>query len=405
MKVLQINCVYNKGSTGKIMDEIHAQLSREGEQSIICYGRGPKTSDPNVYKSCSEFYAKCNNLLSRFTGLMYGGCVLSTTKLIRIIRREAPDIVHLHCINGYFVNIPRLISFLKKNGIKTVLTLHAEFMHTANCSHAFACDKWLSGCGHCPRLKKETGSLLFDRTHTSYQNMKAAFDGFEHLTVVSVSPWLAERAARSPILAGKDHRVVLNGLDTAIFRRVPDTKALRAEIGVGDSKMIFHATPNFTNDPLHIKGGYYILRTAEELLARGINAKFVIAGDHPKDLVTPDNVILLGRVADQTRLASLYAAADLTVIASKRETFSMVVAESISCGTPVIGFEAGAPEQIAIPQYSQFVEYGNTDALSKAICEALLTPYDKETISKTGAQKYDKAKMVRQYIEIYKERK
>jgi hypothetical protein len=153
MKVLQINCVYNKGSTGKIMGEIHAALKREGEQSVICYGRGEKTTDPGVYKTCGELYAKCNNLASRFTGLMYGGCHISTAKLVRIIRREAPDVVHLHCINGYFVNIPRIVTWLKKGDIKTVLTLHAEFMHTANCAHAFECEKWLFGSGHCSRVR------------------------------------------------------------------------------------------------------------------------------------------------------------------------------------------------------------------------------------------------------------
>ncbi len=405
MKVLQVNCVYNKGSTGKIMGDIHAELKRQGEQAVICYGRGARTSDPDVYKSCSELYAKLNNLVSRFTGLMYSGCYLSTAKLIRRIRKEAPDVVHLHCINGYFVNIPRLVTFLKNSGIKTVLTLHAEFMHTANCAHALDCDRWLVGCGHCPRLRKETKSLFFDRTHISFQKMKEAFDGFDNLTVVSVSPWLSERARRSPILAGKDHRVVLNGLDTDIFRVYPDAGQLRAELGVGDAKMIFHATPHFTDDKDHIKGGYYILRMAENFLARGVNAKFVIAGNYPSGLAVPENVILLGRVSDQVRLAGLYAAADLTVIASKKETFSMIVAESLSCGTPVVGFEAGAPEQITVPQYSRFVEYGNTRALTDAALDVLNAAHDKLAVLEAGKQKYDKAEMVRRYLEIYKENK
>jgi glycosyltransferase involved in cell wall biosynthesis len=199
--------------------------------------------------------------------------------------------------------------------------------------------------------------------------------------------------------------VVLNGLDTAIFRPYSNADALRAELGVGLSKMIFHATPMFTNDPNHIKGGYYILRVAEEFLARGIDAKFVIAGDYPDNLTVPPNVILLGRVADQTRLAMLYAAADLTILASKRETFSMIVAESLSCGTPVVGFEAGAPEQITISAYSRFVEYGNVEALCTAACEMLDADYDRASIAKAGMQKYDKGEMVHRYIEIYKENK
>ena len=175
MKVLQINCVHNVGSTGKIVYEIHKALQSRDMETIICYGRGKKVREESVYKVCSELYAKFNNLMSRFTGLMYGGCYFSTRKLIGIIKKEKPDVVHLHCLNGYFVNIYRLITWLKECNVKTVLTLHAEFMHTANCAHAFDCEKWKSGCGKCPRYKKETKSLFLDRTHLSWQKMKKAF--------------------------------------------------------------------------------------------------------------------------------------------------------------------------------------------------------------------------------------
>lgn len=100
---------------------------------------------------------------------MYGGCLISTDKLFRIIKKEKPDIVHLHCLNGYFINIYRLITFLKNNNYKTVLTLHAEFMYTANCGHALECDKWKTGCGKCPRLRSETKSWFIDGTAKSWK--------------------------------------------------------------------------------------------------------------------------------------------------------------------------------------------------------------------------------------------
>lgn len=159
MKVLQVNCVYKNGSTGKITYDIHRELQTRGIESVVCYGRGEKTDEPGIYKTCGEFYSKINNLFSRFTGVMYGGCFFSTNKLISVIEKERPDIVHLHCINGYFVNIYRLVKWLKKKKIKTVLTLHAEFMHTANCGYALDCDRWKNGCGNCPRLKKKRNHL------------------------------------------------------------------------------------------------------------------------------------------------------------------------------------------------------------------------------------------------------
>ena len=112
MKVMQINCVYNTGSTGKIVHDIHTELKKRGIDSIVCYGRGKNITEADVYKTSSEFLAKFNNVKSRFTGMPYNGSFFATNKLFKIIKKEKPDVVHLHCINGYFVNIYRLINFL-----------------------------------------------------------------------------------------------------------------------------------------------------------------------------------------------------------------------------------------------------------------------------------------------------
>ena len=398
MKVMQINCVYNKGSTGKIMCDIHNGLLENGIESVICYGRGAGTTDKNVYKTCSELYAKLNNLLSRITGLMYGGCFFSTNKLISIIKKEKPDVVHLHCINGYFVNIYRLVSWLKKSKIKTVLTLHAEFMHTANCGHALDCDKWKTGCGSCPRLKQETKSWLFDGTHKSFVKMQRAFEDFENLTVVSVSPWLMERAEQSPILKGKKHTVVLNGLNTDIFK-IYDTSELRKKHGINeDEKVVFHATPAFSDDKNHFKGGYYVLELAKAFT----NVKFLIAGPFKIEGAIPENVILLGNVNNQVELAKYYSMADLTVITSKKETFSMILAESMACGTPVAGFFAGGPETITINDYSLFAEYGNIERLKEATEKILNQSFNREQISAEAKEKYCKQNMLNNYLEVYK---
>lgn len=401
MKVLQVNCVFNKGSTGKITYDIHSELLKQGYDSVICYGRGEKTKEKNVYKTCGEFYSKCNNLLSRLTGLMYGGCCFSTKKLISIIKKEKPDVVHLQCLNGYFVNVYRLITWLKKNNVKTVLTLHAEFMYTASCGYALDCDRWQSGCGRCPRLKRETKSFFIDGTAKSWLKMKKAFDGFDdNLVVVSVSPWLMDRAKKSSILQNKKHEVILNGVNTEIFHCY-DTSELRKQMGLDGKKIIFHATPAFNNDVNSIKGGYYVIKLAEKMLDE--NVIFVVAGNYPNGLKVPSNVLLLGNVSDQILLAKYYSMADVTLLTSKKETFSMVTAESLCCGTPVVGFKAGAPEQIAIPEYSSFVEYGNVDALKSEVDKILNSENLKCNVAYFSHGKYSKQTMIDGYIKVYEE--
>ncbi len=393
MKVLQVNCVYNTGSTGKIVHDIHTELKNNGHDSVVCYGRGIKVKEANVYKTCGELYSKFNNLLSRFTGIMYGGCFLSTNKLIAIIRKENPDVVHLHCINGYFVNIYRLVSWLKANKIKTVLTLHAEFMHTANCGFAFECEKWKTGCGNCPRFKKETKALFFDRTARSYKKMQKAFDGFQdNLIVTSVSPWLMERAKQSPILKDKNHTVVLNGLDTSVFYPRDNKKFIKS-----DRKTVLFVTPSFSLDKNHLKGGYYVI----ELARRMPHIDFVIVGCRENLEGLPENVINVGRVDVQDTLAQYYSDADVTILTSKCETFSMVLAESLCCGTPVVGFKAGGPESIAILQYCQFVEYGNIGIFEATLKKTINDVKNSLKIAENAIKKYKKEEMTSKYIDIY----
>ena len=82
MKVLQVNCVYRKGSTGKIVADLHEALLARGVESVVCYGRGASVREPHVHKVCGEWYAKWNHLRARITGVMYGGCFFSTKRLI-----------------------------------------------------------------------------------------------------------------------------------------------------------------------------------------------------------------------------------------------------------------------------------------------------------------------------------
>lgn len=401
MKILQVNSVYGFGSTGKITADIHRELLHRGIESIVCYGRRDNTSDVGVYRICSDFYSHVQKFSARATGFMNGGCWLSTHRLIKIIEKEKPNVVHLQCINEAFVNIYELVAWLKKHHYKTVLTLHAEFMYTGGCSHAFDCDQWSTheGCGHskCPRYRSDMHSWFFDRTSTMWKRMKQAFEGFENLTVVSVSPWLKKRAERAPIFTGMKHCVVYNGLNTDVFHLYKESK-LRNDLDLLNKPVIFHVTPAFSMDQNHIKGGYYVFEVAKCMP----NAHFVIAGSYPGNLEVPGNVHMLGEVNNQQLLAQYYSMANITLLTSKKETFSMVCAESLCCGTPVVGFKAGAPELISLGNYSKFVEHGNVKFLVGAIDNMLLSNHSKEQISYDAAKYYSTKGMVDRYEEIYR---
>lgn len=399
MRVLQINCVYGTGSTGKIVRDLHTAFLNKGIESFVCYGRGKKTKEINVYKTANEIISKGNNVLSRFTGIQYAGSYLATKKIIKIIEEIKPDIVHLHCINGFFVNIYKLVSYLNKNSMPTVLTLHAEFMYTGNCGYALECEKWKSesGCNHCYQLKMATGSYFFDRTHAAWVRMKNVFANFKNLEVISVSPWLEKRAKQSIILRDKIHRCIFNGIDVdnIFYYRKENAQNLRENLRLEGKRVVLYVTAAFSK----FKGADYVLELAKKMP----ETFFLVIGNKDSIEHCPDNIIPIGRIENQEELAVYYSMADITILTSQKETFSMVCAESLSCGTPVVGFKAGAPEGISIQEYSIFCEYGDIELLRKALQDAFCNSsfFYKEEISRRAKQIYSKEKMCDEYINVY----
>lgn len=406
MKILQVNCVYQKGSTGKIVSDIHRCLQIGGHESVVCYGRGGIINEPYVYKFCSETESKVYHLLNKFGWLMYAVCPIATRRLIKIIKNEQPDVVHLHCINGYCVDIYKLLKFLGQSNIKTIVTHHAEFFYTGSCGHAYDCEKFQQepGCYSCPILCEATGNCWFDRTTIAWRKMKKAFSFFNpnHILFTAVSPWVVSRLQLSPICNQFTCKWVPNGLETSIFKPVTinEVADIRARLPHTSGKMVLHVSASFNTQKNHIKGGYFIKQLAEEMPQH----LFVVVASVIGNIEgLPENVYVWGRANGQKELAALYTAADITVIASKRETFSMIVAESLSCGTPVAGFLAGGPESIAISDYTRFVKYGDLQKLRSVVEELLYNNYNAAVISQKAHEKYSKETMTQGYIKVYKE--
>lgn len=399
MKILQINTVYKLGSTGKIVYEIHNQLKRAGQESFIIYGRGKTYYEDNVFKTSLETEGKIQALYARISGDFYGGAYYSTYKLIKKIKTISPDIVHIHLMNGNYVNNYKLLMFLAKNNYKTIITLHAEINYTGICEHAFDCERWKTGCGKCPQVFKKYQSLFFDRTAIEWKRKAKAYAKFKSLTLVSVSEWLQNRAKQSPMFKNRNFYVVGNGLDTAIYHPV-EINDLKEKLELANEKIILHVTPSFRSP---VKGGKHVIEIAKRLLNE--NVKIIIVGYDGYNGQLPSNIITIGHTQSKQELAQYYSLANITLMTSKLETFSMVCVESLSCGTPVIGYKAGAPEQISIPEYSEFVENGNIEELEIVVRKWLYKDVDSQSLIEKVNNKYSTESMFTEYMSIYEELK
>lgn len=397
MKILQVNCVYDQGSTGIITASIHRALLAAGHGSVVCYGRRQAPREPFVHKVCNDFFGKVNHGIAMVTGFMYGGCLFSTGKLISIIKNEKPDLVHLQCINGNFVNIYRLVEWLKQSGIPTVLTIHAEFMYTANCGYSLGCEGWKQGCVNCPHPKKATGTLFVSRTAESFEKMRRAFAGFDRLTIVGPSEWICRQADQSAVLSGKTFKTIYNGIDTKTFSPAC-SNSIRQKCSIsGEEKLILFVTATFDET----KGADRFLELANSFA--GMPYRFVVAGvAAPAD--APENVRFLGRIDSRSELTALYAAADAAVICSRLDNYPTVCLESAACGTPVVGFDVGGVAEAIGNGMGRVVPDGDIGAMHTALEAVCAVPKsDWQRKASPLSRSLSDEHMCRSYLALYEE--
>ncbi len=395
--MLNVNGI--SGSTGKIVTDIKNVLESNGNECLICYGANDHIKTYGYERICGEGERKLNAAISRMTGILHGVFTpFSYLRFKKVVETWHPDIVHIHCPNGYIIDLFKTLEYLAENNIKTVLTNHAEYFYTGGCGYAYDCLKWKTGCYECDNLKSKIG---LDVSKIEWNRYKAAFDKFSvnNLIITSVSPWVEKRSKESLTLGRFTNTTVMNGVNTDVFKIRPISNNVFERLPK-DKPIVLHVTAEFTTDKTSIKGGYWIREVAKNLP----NLNFVVACNFLgkiEDL--PSNVMVWGRTSNQNELAELYNASSLTLLSSKRETFSMIVAESLSCGTPLVGYKSGGPESIAIEEYTEFVNYGDINNLKNAIELKLkmTKAVNRIDIEKKAHSMYSKEAMTSNYLDTY----
>lgn len=100
-----------------------------------------------------------------------------------------------------------------------------------------------------------------------------------------------------------------------------------------------------------------------------------------------ERVSFLGEL-HRPEVASRLRQADLFVLASRLETFSVATVEAMACGVPVVATACGGPEELVGPEAGAIVPAGDPAALAKAIDRALSIRFDSEAISRGVAGRY-----------------
>lgn len=396
MKVLQINSVCGTGSTGRIVVQISDYLNQQDVENYIAYGYG-KSGRPNTFCFGNSLDAHLHSFFSRKLGWQGKMSHIPTWHLIRYMERINPDIVHLHNIHGHYLNYEMLFQYLKKKNCQVVWTFHDCWPVTGKCAHftEVKCEKWKTGCFECPQLDRYPDSER-DRSRKSYLEKKEAFTSIPNLHIVTVSNWL-KSVVEASFLGKADVRSIYNGIDTERFSY--QDSSIREQYQL-QGKFIILSLASVWNKG---KGLERFIALSKKLQKDEMIVLIGVTPDQQKCL--PKNIIGLPRISDQIVLTQWYSTADVYINFSIEETFGLVVAEAMACGTPAIVMNSTACPEVVDSDTGFVVEPMDIDEVQAAI----------ETIKARGKDVYSlKCKeriyqlfnlrlMQRQYCDLYKE--
>ena len=372
MKVLFINTVYGKGSTGRIIKDLGETLTNNGHEFCVAFGRGEDTVGVNSYRIGAKKDYMLHALFSRVTDRAGFYSASATKELVKFIKEFNPDIIHLHNLHGYYVNVKILFEYLKNEFKgKVVWTIHDCWALTGHCTYfTFAqCDRWQKACYSCPEKKAYPKSMLRDNSKVNFQEKKELFSGLSDMTVVTVSDWLKGETEKS-FLGQYPVKRIYNGIDLEKFS--PCESNVREKYNCRNKKLILCVSDGWDER----KGLSKLIETAK---ISPEEWKYIVVGlDKEQIPQMPQNVIGLERTWNQQELIELYSAADVFFNPSVEETFGLVTAEAMACGTPVIVLNSTASPELIKKEKSGVISPVKTtpEELVETIKNALMLKND-----------------------------
>jgi glycosyltransferase involved in cell wall biosynthesis len=336
---------------------------------------------------------------------------------------ERPDVIHCHNLHGGYFDL-RALPWLSQQ-VPLVLTLHDTWLLSGHCGYSLDCERWKTGCGHCPDL---TIYPAVRRDATAYNwRRKREIYAKSRLYVATPCRWLMQRVEQSMLgPAMVEGRVIPYGVNLSVFRAEEGLTA-RAALDIPQNvRVLLFAAHRGRRNPFK---DYDTIQAAVAQVAERQPRQsilFIALGeDAPAEQIGGAEVRFVPYQKDPAVVALYYQAADLYLHAARADTFPNTVLEALACGTPVVATAVGGiPEQIKGLQSSErsildlnrygvdeatgvLVPPGDPQAMATVIEQLLnnesLRRHIGENASKDAQRRFDLRRHASDYLEWYKQ--
>ena len=392
MKILQISTNWGHGGPGGVVKDIHNYLKDKGHEPMVAYGRYDVPEDVPSIKIGSDLNIYYHVLMTRLFDSSGFSSKKATKQLVKKIEKISPDIVHLHNLIGYYLNVEILFEYLKRANIPVVWTLHDCWAFTGHCINfeRKGCEKWKTECNKCPLKDNYPEAIVFDCSSANYRRKKKAFNGVPNMELVTPSGWLANLVSESYL---KDYpcNVINNGIDLDVFK--PIESDIREQYSLEDKKLLL-CVASVWNE---MKGEHIVYELAEKL---DDSYAIVMIGRKSADSI-PSRIIDLPRTQNIEELVKWYTAADVFVNPTLGDNFPTVNIEALACGTPIVTNNTGGSPEIAGNEYGRIVYSKSADEFIEKINECILANYSSEDC-RNASLKFARDVCFEKYMDVYR---
>ena len=399
MKIFQINTTVNSGSTGRIAEEIGNVLIANGHESYIAYGRGNQNSKSTKIKIGSSTDVAIHGVITLLTDRHGFGSRKATHNLIKKIDEINPDVIGLHNLHGYYLNIEILFKYIAEKNIPVIWTFHDCWPFTGHCTYfdSVGCEKWKTQCNKCPKTKMYPKSIGLDNSFKNYNDKKRIFNQVQNLHIVTPSHWLKglvkESYLKHPVTC------IHNGIDLNQFRLATNTDALREKLQLQNKKIVLGVASIWDE-----RKGLLDFKKLARLLSDSY--KIVLIGLTQKQIdILPNNMLGIKRTESVAELATYYSMANVFVNPTYQDNFPTTNIEALACGTPVITYNTGGSAEAIDEETGEIVQKGEIQLLKQAIEKWCENSSVKISIKcRTRAEKFfNKEDRYSEYLAIYEQ--
>jgi putative colanic acid biosynthesis glycosyltransferase len=387
MRIAYINSESNS-STGSIIQNLTSQAVKQGNE--VCFITAINNPFPFIKDSFVTFRGPISHYATKINADISGrdgfANHLETKKAIRFLKAWKPDVIHLNNPTDHYLDLRLLLNYIAEEHIPTVYSVHDCWLLSGRCVSFGPCEKWKTGCGHCPYRKNGQGILLCDRSAHYWKLKRALINNTPYLELACASRWMKDTLSLGGF--NKSISIVHNGVDLSTFKPSPKKDDL-ITLAQG-RKIILFASAVWNED----KGLNYLREIASKidqqryfLVAAGLQGQAEVPG-----------VYTLPLIRNRTELASFFSTGDIFVNLTLFDTYSMVNLEAMACGTPVISFASGGATEMlqeGINGYS--VKTGDVISLLSLLDKA---NFERSKVAQS-VQDYDAEHFFDKYLVLY----